>query len=354
MWPRLLALLLVAGMGAGDAVRAGAGLALPLFSNGPQRGMSYAHAMRRGQGYGSADSARSLARLKEIGVEWISITPFGFQRDAAAREFRWLRPGSRGFGETDESLQAVTRQAHALGLKVMLKPHLWLRPPLWPGSIEPRSEADRAAWFATYRDFALHYAHLAQQEGMEAFCVGNELARLTVHEAEWRRLITAVRAEYAGPLTYGAEAEEVFRVPFWDALDFIGVSAYYPLVDVPCPGRATVVAAWQPLVDRLARLSARQRRRVVFTELGYRSAPFGAWRQWEIPDEAPVDLRAQAEAYEAFFAAVWPQPWFGGVFWWKWFSYPGHSGPGSNDFELENKPAEWVVQRHYRRGLPVY
>ena len=60
----------------------------------------------------------------------------------------------------------------------------------------------------------------------------------------------------------------------------------------------------------------------------------------------------QAEAYEAFFEAVWPQPWFGGVYWWKWFSHPGHSGAGSNDFELENKPAERVVERHYRRPRP--
>ena len=100
-------------------------------------------------------------------------------------------------------------------------------------------------------------------------------------------------------------------------------------------GAAALIA----VLTLLARLAGFGRT-VVFTELGYRSASYGAWRHWEITDEAPVDLRAQAEAYEAFFLAVWPQPWFGGVYWWKWFSFPGHSGASSNDFELENKPAE--------------
>ena len=353
LW-RLLLLLLAAAGGAGDAARASAfGPRADAFPGGPHRGMSYAHEVRGGRGYGSEHSARSLRRLAELGVEWISITPFGFQRAAGRPEFRYFRPGSRGPGETDASLRAVTRQAHALGIKVMLKPHLWLRPPLWPGSIEMGSEADWAAWFAAYERFTVHYAALAREAGMDAFCVGNELAKTTGREADWRRVIAAARREYDGPLTYGADAEEAFRVPFWDALDFIGVSAYYPLVDAPSPGRQALVAAWRPLTERLAALSARHRRRVVFTELGYRSARFAAWRHWEIRDDAPVDLRAQAEAYEAFFDAVWPQAWFGGVFWWKWFSHPGHSGPWSNDFELEGKPAEDVVRRHYRRGARV-
>jgi hypothetical protein len=209
MWPRLLALLLVAACAAGDAARAGGGAADTLLAAGPHRGMSYAHAMRPGRGYGSEASAQSLRKLNELGVDWISITPFGFQRDAAAPSFRWFAAGARGAGETDESLRAVTGQAHALGLKVVLKPHIWLRPPQWPGTIELRSEADWAAWFEAYEKFAVHYAALAQREGMDAFCVGNELAKTTVRQAQWRRVIAAARQAYAGPITYGAEAEEV-------------------------------------------------------------------------------------------------------------------------------------------------
>ena len=162
----------------------------------------------------------------------------------------------------------VTRQAHALGIKVLLKPHLWLRPPDWPGSIEPQGEDGWREWFRTYREFILHYAILARLTGMDAFCLGNELEKTTGHEREWRSVIAAVRAAYPGPLTYGAAFEEVFRVSFWDALDFIGVSAYYPLVQERSPDRALLAAAWKPLTQKLAGLAAARGRRIVFTELG--------------------------------------------------------------------------------------
>jgi hypothetical protein len=310
--------------------------------------MSYAHAMRPGRGYGSEASAESLQRLKELGVTWISITPFGFQRRPQDTTFRWFGGVSTGYGESDERLLGVTRQAHALGLKVMLKPHIWLRPPDWPGSIEPAGEDGWSEWFRTYREFILHYAILARMTGIDALCIGNELEKTTARSREWRSVIAAVRAAYPGPLTYGASFEEVFRVPFWDALDFIGVSAYFPLVDESSPGRARLAAAWTAVADKLAGLSAATGRKVVFTELGYRSADLGAWKQWEVPRGAPVNLALQADAYAAFFDAVWPREWMGGVYWWKWFSYSGHGGPGSNDYELEGKPAEEVVRRFYR------
>ena len=88
------------------------------FAAGKHRGMSYAHAMRPGEGYGSEASQRSLRRLKDLGVTWVSITPFGFQRRAQDSTFRWFR-GATGFGESDDRLVDVTRQAHDLGLKVL-------------------------------------------------------------------------------------------------------------------------------------------------------------------------------------------------------------------------------------------
>lgn len=322
-------------MGAGSSVPKAA------FENAKHRGMCYAHAVGilGDRGYGSAASGRSLDALKRLGVDWISVTPFGFQRDSAASTFGW-----ESIDESDERLGAVTLQAHARGIRVMLKPHIWLRPPAWPGSIEP---ADWAQWFQVYARFLSHYATLAQQQHMDALCIGNELAKTTSHEGEWRALIAIARHEYSGPLTYGAEMEEVFSVPFWDALDFIGVSGYYPLAPSRSPDRATLVAEWRPVLARLAALAKRTERRIVFTEVGYRSADFGTWKQWEITRSAPSNPSLQAAAYEAFFEAVWPEPWCGGAYFWKWFSYLGHSTPDGNEWELENKPAQDVLARHY-------
>ena len=312
------------------------------------RGMSYAHGFRRGErvGYDTPHSLRSLARLAELGVDWVSITPFGFMSGPHGTSITW---GRRGIAESDEALRQATADAHAQGLRVMLKPHIWLRPPEWPGTVAPLDEPGWKEWFQSYRAFIVHYAEVARRTGADAFCVGTELEKTTPRAAPWLDIIAAVRQAYPGPLTYAANPQEVHAVGFWDRLDVIGVNGYYPLSESRTPTVPQLISAWSQEKERLGALSARWKRKVVFTELGYRSADFGAWKHWEIKDGAPVNLAAQANAYEAFFETVWPEPWCGGVYWWKWFSFRGHSGPTSNDFELENKPAEKVVERYYRK-----
>ena len=286
--------------------------------------------------YGSAASAEALQKLQDHGVNWISIMPFGFQgSDPAVR---------MGGYEDDESLRGATRQAHSCGIKVMLKPHVWARD---EAAMQRWSDQEWREWFASYEQFITHYATLARDAKIDALCIGNEQKHSTRYEREWRRIIGRVRAIYKGPLTYGANFDEVERVAFWDALDWIGVSAYFPLVDAPSPDRAALIKAWQPVLARLEALSKKYRRSVLFTEIGYRSADGAAWRQWELPRTAPLNLEVQREAYEAFFAAVWPQPWLAGAYPWKWFSSVNHSGPKNNDYEIENKPAADVIRRHY-------
>jgi hypothetical protein len=306
-----------------------------------QRGMSYACGMSRERDvrYGSEASAESLRELNELGVTWISIMPFGFHRGTA--ELRW---GGDTIWETDESLAAVTKQAHAAGMKVMLKPHIWGRREL---GMEQWSEEQWRAWFESYTRFIEHYATIARDARVDAFCIGNEQKVATHHEERWRTIIARIRTIYRGPLTYGANFDEVFDVKFWDALDWIGVSGYFPLVDERSPDRATLVRAWQPILAKLEDLATTTRRPVLFTEIGYRSADGAAWRQWEIPRNAPLNLEVQRTAYEAFFEAVWPRPWILGAYPWKWFSYPNHSSATSNDYEIEHKPAAEVVRRNY-------
>lgn len=327
-------------------VVAGVGVTGDRGGSEKHRGMSYAHEWRRAEdlGYGSARSRASLARLKELGVNWISITPFGFQSTPRDTTIRW---GGARFSESDDRLRRVTAQAHEVGIKVMLKPHLWLRPPAWVGVIDQETERDRAAWFEAYRAFAIHYATLAAQAGMDAFCIGNELEKTTRHEAAWRSLIHDVRAVYRGPITYGAGGEEAPAIKFWDALDYIGISAYYPLVDARSPDRRALVAAWVPITKNLAVLSARWKKPILFTELGYRSADFAAWKQWEVGRTAPVNQQLQADAYAAFFEAVWPQPWFAGVYWWKWVSYLDDGGADDNDYTPRHKTAEVALAQYY-------
>jgi hypothetical protein len=53
-----------------------------------QRGVCYASTWRNhgADGYGSATSQQTLRRLRRLGVEWVSLTPFGFMESITAPE----------------------------------------------------------------------------------------------------------------------------------------------------------------------------------------------------------------------------------------------------------------------------
>lgn len=118
----------------------------------------------------------------------------------------------------------------------MLKPHIWIRgrsDGKWRREIDISTEAEWDGRWASYRRMILRYAQLAQRSGVEALCIGTEL-RSTVlkRPGEWRRLIADVRKDYGGELTYSANWNREFEeVPFWEALDYIGIQAYFRLAE---------------------------------------------------------------------------------------------------------------------------
>ena len=72
-------------------------------------------------------------------------------------------------------------------------------------------------------------ARLAEAHHAAIFCVGLEFTHAQKFADRWLKIIAAVRAVYYGKLTYGANWNEYDTVKFWDALDYLGVLAYFPL-----------------------------------------------------------------------------------------------------------------------------
>lgn len=73
-------------------------------------------------------------------------------------------------------------------------------------------------------------------------------------DARWRDLIAEVRDVYPGAVTYGATFDQVERVGFWDALDAIGTTAYFPLApyDAMRPPRKSVLErSWSRVAAQL-------------------------------------------------------------------------------------------------------
>lgn len=237
-------------------------------------------------------------------------------------------------------------------------------------------------WFDNYTAFAVHYAQLSASFHLPYFIIGNDLGNLTVdtdatsakgdprgvphipgetcpsnagrRECEWRHVIHAIKspgyatvdghhpqvgARYAGNLIYaaswnspqvnvpgGVSVPEFEGIAWWDAVDYIGVDAYFPLtnngadVDV-----STLMNAWRgvgdpkllggqhDIVTRLENVADKVQKQVIFTGAQYASAP-GANSRQGVVDATPSE-NEQLNDMQALLLTFTGQSWWAGTFW---------------------------------------
>lgn len=303
-----------------------------------------------------ADS--TLRTLAELGTTHLTLVSFGFQRGPQATRIQMRtgegESGDDWYSETDAGIRALARRADSLDMGLVLKPHLWVGregPSRLDISFERKK--DWRAWQAQYRRFLLHYARLAEEVAADLLVVGTELAGTTsTREDFWRKLIADVRAVYSGKLTYAANWHEEYEaVPFWDALDYVGVQGYFPLSNEADPSAGAPAADWGPHRRALRRVSAEAGKPVFFTELGYRNARTAAAEPWRWPAEGDAPApQLQARLYEAFFAEVWPRPWVAGAALWKWPADPERRRTAGF---MPRGPATEAIRRGFEEVAPA-
>jgi hypothetical protein len=311
-------------------------------------------------------NASELEALSNKNINWISQTPFGWQQGHDNPEIgsntKTPQSNQGWWGERDEGLRVTTEFAKNNGIKTILKPHIWLRDDggKWRGEIKMKSEEDWQKWFKAYEDFIMHYAKLAEETQMEMLCIGTELHQTCVErEADWRNLIAKIRTVYSGPLTYAANfSNEYEDVKFWDALDYIGVQAYFPLVPNEEASVKELREGWKKPIQELKKFSAKYKKPILFTEVGYKSTKDAGIYPWEWPQrlneeerEAIFSEQTQANCFEALFLEVMDEPWIAGVHIWKWYPNYGENSVRRNsnstqsniDFTPQQKLAEKVI-----------
>ena len=115
---------------------------------------------------------KMLGQLPRFGVNAVALIPYGFERRGSTD----IAIG--GSMETDEGLEGLARVAHALGMKVMLKPGMWTDGGGFAGDLDFPDSAARARWFASYQRLVEHYAALATRMHADVFCIGGEFVKL--------------------------------------------------------------------------------------------------------------------------------------------------------------------------------
>ncbi len=291
-----------------------------------------------GHEWASDAFARDIDALEDLGANWVAIHPYGHLASDGEVRFRGLDPE-----HPPEFVARPIREAHARGASILIMPHLayWGSKFRSRNEIDFASKEDRERFWKSYRAWIVAVARVSN--GADAFSIGNETDRMLCDEAEWRGLIAEVRAVTSAKLTYASNWSDYQRVPFWDALDAIGVQAYFPLCASDDPSEDDLERAWKPIVAELSSVAHRTGKPIVFTELGYNCSLAAAREPWAYREAKRAD-REHAEQLQTRCLRVAlrvidrEHEWLRGAFLWKWFV-----GPTWGENFLLNAPAVRAV-----------
>ena len=291
--------------------------------------------------------------IKEINADWVAIMPYAFT-DINSPEVIFNNQ-RQWWGERPEGIKSTIEYAQHSSMKILLKPHIWVKGQGWAGDFRLSNDRDWTTWENGYEKYILHYAHLAESMNVEAFCIGLELKHAIKERATfWDRLIVKVRKVYSGRITYAANWDNYEQIPFWDKLDFIGINAYFPLSNQDQPSHSQLLDAWEEKKYSLRKMSEKYKKGIVLTEYGYRSINKAAGNQWELEHyrkySGQANYEIQKEAYQALFRSLWTEPWIRGGFLWKW--YPNEiemTRSHNSDYTPQGKPTEKVIKDWYKK-----
>lgn len=316
------------------------------------KGMTYGWNSSRGA-YRQPYALDSLRKLRDTGSEWIALSFFTYQPTVHSTEI----PFDYGHTMTDRDIEFAVKQAKEMGLKVCLKPVVNSADGIWRAHIgfpeEEGAEPYWEAWFRSYGNFLAHYAELAEELGCEMLCVGCEMLRTEKQSARWRELIRRIRGIYGGLITYNANHGKEEGIDWFDEVDVIGTSAYYPVAKKPGESEEAMIKRWLPVRDKLKRLHERFGKPVAFAEIGCRSARGCATMPWDFSHtELPASEEEQANFYRSVLKVFWEEPWFAGFFWWDWSVrlYPLEEAARNVGFDIYGKRAESVVREWYSKS----
>jgi hypothetical protein len=277
-----------------------------------------------------AGGARHLTLLAELTQ---AVSP-----DAPAR-WSFAQPGTPfAEGVQGQRLRDVARRVHEAGGTVGIIPLLH-----WDGGgrqwLRPR---DRDAWLDRYALLLRELATFATSVAASELVVGSELTFLFPRAARWRTIIESVRAEFGGHLTLSPTVLDFATIRFWDALDSLGVSAYFPLAPL-CGVRSVgaLTAAWWAHRTHLEALAALWQKPLTFVELGYPSTNVAAVKPWDYRfDQRRADAELQEHCFRAF-ANVWGNSNRLRAF--RIWGLDSSLDPGGKTHSPLGKPAEAVV-----------
>ena len=156
---------------------------------------------------------------------------------------------------------------------------------------------------------------------------------------EWRNVIAAIRNYYHGPVSYNADKYQEENVTWWDCVDMISSSGYYP------------IDQWEQELDRIERTVQKFKKPFFFAEAGCMSRKGSSMVPNNWANQGALRLEEQPDWYRAMFEACAKRSWVNGFAMWEWAPVLPSRSTAARDtsYEICNKPVQEVIKDYYGR-----
>lgn len=278
--------------------------------------------------------------LEGTNADFIILVPNGLQDTPQSESIDFTSEATM----SDEELKDFILYAKSKGIRVALKPTANCRNGTWRAHInffdeDVPCEPKWCNWFRAYTDFQLHYAKIAEETGCDMFIAGCEMVQSERREKEWRKLIADIKSVYTGPVSYNTDKYQEHNVKWWDCVDVISSSGYYPINDI------------DNQFDRIEKVVKKYNKPFFFAECGCMSTKGSnnVPNDWSVKGE--VDLKGQADWYDTMFKASEKRDWIGGFAVWDWGGklYPENKADTNGGYGVYAKPAMKVIGDFYKK-----
>lgn len=282
-----------------------------------------------------------LKEIKETGSDWVSIHIKFYQPNWQSDTILIPPPNAPIWKQLNKTLKAAKQQ----NLNVLLFPIVLLENPgedHWRGNIAPKN---RLKWYKNYTYLLLKMGQIADKQQVDMLCVGSEFCSMQQNTQIWIQMIRKLRAIYKGALIYSTNWDALDDLHFDSELDFLGVSAYFPLSESNDPSVEEMTASWKNIKSYLLGIQAKRKIPLILTELGYASINGTNKTPWDYTSVSKIDLQEQVDCYQAFSNCWKDEKDFYGVYFYDWF---GVGGCDDRGYTLRGKPALEVAKQWFR------
>lgn len=289
---------------------------------------------------GTKDSLRKM--VEETAANTVILTVTAWQRSPHVEEVLYK---GKPIPENQEVLEMI-QFAKSLGLRVILKPVINCMDGTWRAHInffdhEVPCEPKWSNWFRNYGAYILNFAEVAQIAKCDMFMIGCELVQTERRENEWRELIRQVRERYTGCITYSTDKYQEGQLKWWDAVDVIASSGFYP------------INTWDEQLERIYKVVQQYQKPFFFAEVGCMSCEGASLvpNDWTLVGK--LNLQEQVKYYEVMFEKCYKHSWIRGFGLCSWDTelYRKELGVQDAFYCLYGKPAIDIVKAFYSKTI---